>query len=369
MKDVRLGWLGLGMATALLLVFDGFATELPSIDEPLRTGRRADGDYGVVIGIESYPFLAAMDVAFAHRDAEAFESLLIYTLGVPPDRVELLRGGSREQIEAALAQAGEQTGPDDTVWVYFSGHGAASAADDERLLLGDGVRQDAAQFESEGVRLDDAQRLAGEGGARVILVVDACYTGVGRHGQALAPGAKYVPHSAVTARRGATVWSAASANEVAGPFDPVRHSAFTYFAVGALRGWADGELDGKRDGRISAAEANQYVVRALRSTGIRSQTPTVVGESMGALVRSDRLEHGPDLAELRTSSGSWFSTAGERVSQAEQATKLHDERQQVAASIAIPGTKSTWNFDPSRAPSSLVFARNTCAVFPAVLVG
>ncbi len=278
------------------------AADLPSIDDPLHGGQLRPGDYGVTIGIEVYPFLSGMDVAYAYRDAEAVQTLLIYTLGVPPDRVNLLRGGSREQIEAALTEAGERTGPDDTVWVYFSGHGAASAEDDERLLLGDGVRQDAAQFESEGVRLDEAQRLAGAGGARVILLLDACYTGVGRDGQALAPGAKYVPHSAVSAQRGATVWSAANSNEVAGPFDAAHHSAFTYFAVGALRGWADGELDGTRDDRVTALEANQYVARALRSAGIRSQTPSVAGEGDVTLVRSDHLERGPDLVALCESS-------------------------------------------------------------------
>ena len=275
--------------------------ELPSIDDPLRTGMQAAGDYGVVIGIESYPFLTGMNVAYAYRDAEAFETFLIYTLGVPPDRVDLLRGGSRGQIEAALRDAGSATGPDDTVWVYFTGHGAASAADDERLLLGDTVKQDAKLFESGGVRLDTAQELAGTGGARVVLVVDACYTGVGREGQALAPGAKYVPHSAVRVQRGATVWSAASENDVAGPYEPSGHSAFTYFAVGALRGWADGEIDDARDGRITAAEANQYVARALRTVGIRSQTPSLHGGDDEVLVRAERMEEGPDLMALRAS--------------------------------------------------------------------
>ena len=290
------------LALLAFLALPAAALDLPTIEEPLHGGLQKQGDYGVVVGIEHYPFLLGMkDVAYAYRDAEAFETLLIYTMGVPPDRVEMLRGGRRKMIEAALREAGERTGPEDTVWVYFSGHGAASAADDEPLLLGDTVSRDATQFESEGVRVDDAQRLAGVGGARVVLVVDACYTGVGRDGEQLDPKAKYVPHSAVTVRRGATVWSAASSNEAAGPFDPAQHSAFTYFAVGALRGWADGELDGTRDGRVTASEANQYVSRALRAAGIRSQTPSLAGGTDELLVRSDRLERGPDLVALRES--------------------------------------------------------------------
>jgi len=283
---------------AMIISWRAGAVEPLSITERLVTGVQSTDDYGVVIGLESYPFLNGMDVAYAHRDAEAFRSLLIYTFGSPPDRVELLRDGSRSKIEKALAAAGERTGQDGTVWVYFSGHGAASSDDDERLLLGDAVRQDPTLFEEEAVRLDTVQALAGAGGARVIVVVDACYTGVGRDGEPLAPGAKYVPHSVLETRKGAMVWTGASSNEVANPLHPARHSAFTYFAVGALRGWADGELNGKRDGRVSAAEANQYVTRALQSAGMRAQTPAFSGEASFELIRSKKLESGPDLRAL-----------------------------------------------------------------------
>jgi len=276
------------------------AAELPSIQEPLRTSAVGNSDYGVVIGIESYPFLVGMDVAHAHRDAQAFQDLLIYTLGLAPERVELLQGGGRSQIERALETAGRMAGPADTVWVYFSGHGAASSVDDERLLLGDAVKQDPILFEEEGVRLDVVQELAGLGGARVILVVDACHTGVGRDGRALVPGAKYVPHSALAARDNVTIWTATSSNEVAGPLDAAQHSAFTYFAIGSLRGWADGELGGGRDGQVTASEANQYVARALRAVGVTSQTPSLVGRAADVLVVAEGLEPGPDLTSLRS---------------------------------------------------------------------
>jgi formylglycine-generating enzyme len=292
---LRLPLLSVISITCLALNHPAAAADLPSIDDPFRTSIHAGGDYGVVIGIEHYPFLPGMDINYAHRDAEAFQTLLLYTLGLSPDRIHMLRGGNRAQMEAALQDAGHLAGPGDTVWVYFSGHGAASAADDERLLLGDAVRQDPTAFETEGLRLDQAQGLATAGGADVVLVVDACYTGVGRSGKALAPGAKYVPHAAVTALPRVLIWSAASASEVAGPFDEVEHSAFTYFAVGALRGWADGELDGIRDGRVSAHEANQYTLRALRSMGLRSQTPSLVGARDEPLILSSALEQGPDF--------------------------------------------------------------------------
>ena len=283
---------------ALLLPTRAVAgTDLPGIDDPLRTGQKASRDSAVVIGIEGYPFLQ-LGVPYAQRDAEAFESLAIYTLGIPPSRVQLLTGPTCAQMIKALQQAGEETGPDGTVYVYFAGHGASSS-DGERLILGADVPYDADLFEDSGLTLDRVQRLASTGGGRVVLLVDACYTGTGRTGGALVEGGRsYVPRGAVKAETRSTVWTAAGPDEVAGPLDAVQHGAFSYFAIGALRGWADGELDGERDGRVSAEEADRFVSRALKEVGIRSQHPSLVGEE-AVLVTGRNLEGTPDLMALR----------------------------------------------------------------------
>jgi len=273
------------------------ATERPRIDDPLRTGQTAVEDSAVVIGIEEYPFLE-LDVPYALRDAEAFESLAIYTLGIPPSRVHLLRSPTCAQMVKALQRAGEETGADGKVYVFFAGHGASST-EGERLILGADVPYDLDLFEDSGLTLARVQRLAGIGGAHVVLMVDACYIGVGRTGGALIEGGRtFVPRSALESEPRSTVWNAAGFDEVAGPLDAVQHGAFSYFAIGALRGWADGELDGKRDGRVSTDEANRFVTRALKEVGIRSQHPSLVGEE-GVLAAGRNLEGAPDLMALR----------------------------------------------------------------------
>jgi len=272
--------------------------DLPGIDDPLRTGCKSSRDSAVVIGIEEYPFLQ-LGVPYAMRDAEAFESLAIYTLGIPPSRVQLLQGPTCAQMIKALQQAGEETGVDGTVYVYFAGHGSASSAG-ERLILGADVPYDVDLFEDSGLTLDRVQRLAGVGGARLVLLVDACYTGAGRTGGALVEGGRtYVPHGAVEAETRATVWTAAGPDEVAGPLDAVQHGAFSYFAIGALRGWADGELDGERDGQVSAEEADRFVRRALKEVGIRSQHPSLDGDDTVLATGGRKLEGSPDLMALR----------------------------------------------------------------------
>ncbi len=280
----------------------------PDVIEPLRTGQRAASDAAVVIGIENYPFVS--NVPHAARDAQAMYNFLVYTRGVPADRVRLLdRGANREQILEAVTNAGKMVGKDGTVWVFFAGHGAADTATGARLLLGDDVRQDAAAFAARGVSVDQIKDLAGKGGGSVYMLVDACYAGVGRDGGELLAGKRFlVPAYAGAANPRTLEWNAAGPNQLSGPIEAVRHGAFTYFAVGALRGWADGQLDGVRDGKVTAEEAKLYVNASLRTLQLTEQESqlSATDPSRMVLSASDKLEAGPSssaVAALREKPG------------------------------------------------------------------
>lgn len=215
-----------------------------------------------------------------------------------------------------MKAAGQQVGRHGTVWIYFAGHGAADTATGERLLLGDDVRQDSSAFAARGVAVKDLKELAGEGGGAVNLIVDACYAGVGRDGGELLAGKRFlVP--AYTKERSPRIleWNAAGANELSGPIDAVEHGAFTYFAIGAMRGWADGHIDGTRDGRVTAEEAKVYVNSALRTLQIHEQQSQLTATDPSRLVlsASDRLEAGPSssfIASLRHSTSPSPGTTG-----------------------------------------------------------
>lgn len=260
----------------------------PSIDKPLRSGVSAPNDAAVVVGIESYPFLP--DVSHAYRDAEVVHSALVYTVGIPPDRVALLKGGNREQISAAVRRAADSVGEGGTLWVYFAGHGAADASG-APILVGDDARRDPEVFGARSVTL--AELTASVSGP-VNVLIDACWAGRSRDGEELMPGVRFaVP---VWAGIGAEdpsrvrVWTAASPDQVSGPYSPAEHGLFTYFMVGALRGWADGELDGAPDGVVTAAEATRFVDRMFGVVQARSQQPMWQGARDVSLVASGRLE-------------------------------------------------------------------------------
>ena len=290
---------------ALALSPPALAGGLPDIDAPLKTGAASAADTAVVVGIEDYAF--APDVPFARRDASAFYDLLVYTRGVPASRVRMLtNGASKEQILAAVTEAGKTVGAGGTVWVYFAGHGAAHSSTGERMLLGDDVRADPVAFDARGVTVTELKALAGAGGGSVNLVVDACYSGLGRGGDELLAGKRFlVPQYAKETSPTVLEWSAASGDQLSGPLDAAQHGAFTYFAVGALRGWADGHIDGKPDGAVTAEEAQLYVRDALKTVQITDQTPELVvsRSSERVLMKGSGLEAAPGIDARAAASG------------------------------------------------------------------
>ncbi len=325
------------------------ALGLPMHDQPLRIGQPAPGDAAVVVGIEDYAFLP--DVPYAQRDAEAFQDLLLYTVGVPADRVQLLEtNASKERIETAVAEAAERIDPGGTLWVYFAGHGAASPTTGERMLLGIDTMADAQSFEARSLPIARIEELAPEG-ARTVLVVDACYAGAGRTGSDLLPGKRFaVPAYVQPAASTFVEWTAAQPNELSGPLEPARHGAFTWAVVGALRGWADGQLTGEADGAITFDEADLYVQEVLRAVDVRDQKPAlrVADRNAAAVVLPvEKLEGRPDPLQLKA------EVTGKPVPSAPAAEPAgRPDEALVASPAAAPGavTPAEGGAPTSRAP-------------------
>ena len=302
---------------ALALLTFAQAGSLPDFAEPARTGQHNPKDAAVVIGVEDY--FDVPDVPFARADAQAFDDFIRYTRGVSDERVTRLLDARAGDIRRAVQDQGKRVGPGGTLWVYFAGHGAMDPTAQRRLLLGRDASTDPTQFADFAVAVDDVRSWATSGGGDVMLVIDACYNGGGRTGEGVLTGGRrvLVPAYAVQSGANATEWAATAPQELSAPLTAVSHGAFTYFAVGALRGWADGEVDEKRDGNVTAEEANKYVARSLRAVQTQGQTPQLSTADASKLVLARGVkELGPgreDLALLRGGaavSGSGGATSG-----------------------------------------------------------
>jgi len=275
----------------------------PNIDRPLATGASAPGDYAVVIGIEDYVHLR--DVPYAHRDAQAIHDTLVHTRGIPAERVQLLTDTNRADMLRAITRAGMRTSEGGTVWVYFAGHGAFSPARDERLLLGHEVEKDVLMWQTQGVSLTEIQWLGATGGGKVVMVLEASFAGVGSGDEEMLEEQAEGKPSAEGPADNVVIWSGAGPAGLCGPLPDALHGLFTYFVIGAMRGWADGEGGGEPDGVVSLGEARRYVARALDAIPERAQVPVVErGEGLtrdavdGWTLSASAGEQGPDLTRL-----------------------------------------------------------------------
>ncbi len=267
----------------------------PEVGAAVPRGLAHPEDAAVVVANEDYAFLA--DVPYASRDADAVAEALRAARGIPADHVQHLRGANREQLLDAVDRAVGTLGPGGTLWVYFAGHGAASPSTTEPLLVGDDAKSDPAVFASRSVALPELEARVGD--RPLVLVVDACFAGASRTGEALLPGARFVvPAWSGGGAAGGVVVRAADADQVAGPYEAARHGLFTWSWVGGLRGWADGAGGSERDGRVTVAELDAYVASALRTLQVHGQTPVWRGDRELVLVEGSTLEAAPDLSTL-----------------------------------------------------------------------
>ena len=151
-------------------------------------GAQARDPHGVavIIGNGDYEHRDVPDVAFAHRDADAFLRYVLDVLGFDPDNVIDLRDADRNEMLDALGTRNESRSdvwslidPDAgaDVVVYYSGHGVPGEQDGRGYLLPVDVVPRRA--ESDGYPLDvlygNLGRLEGARSVRVFL--DACFSG------------------------------------------------------------------------------------------------------------------------------------------------------------------------------------------------
>lgn len=152
------------------------------------------------------------------------------------------------------------------VWFVFIGHGAPSHQSGDGLLAGYDAGATAVGLEQHSLRRSELMQILG---ARArdkvtgIAILDASFSGKTARG----PLASELTPAAIgrnSVPSGVVLMTAAGDNELAGPLRDVQpeRPAFSYLVLGALRGWADED----EDGRVTACEAIAYTDRSLKAT-------------------------------------------------------------------------------------------------------
>ncbi|MCP5042188.1 MAG: hypothetical protein GY944_14270 [bacterium] len=268
----------------------------PNLSKPARRVGGGGRDTAVLVGIENYAHVP--EIGKASDNATDWYSYLVKTRGVPVENVALLtdEDATVEEMRAAAEDAAEQVGKGGTLWFVFVGHGAPSKDGKDGLLIGFDAQQKARSLQSRSLARGELLAILEDSRAESINVfLDACFSGKDGGGEQLVAGLQPLIVAAETATTDdrTMLMTAARSNEFAGPLPGGGRPAFSYLALGGLRGWADGD----HNGNVTARELHAYVSDAMKAlVRDRKQRPTMVGGGQAPLVRSAK-EQGPDISQ------------------------------------------------------------------------
>ena len=223
--------------------------------------------HALLIGIDDYRAGAGLSpLAYAARDAQSLAGVLRAGGFSGVTLLENLNA-TRDRIAEALRSLRGQVQEEDSVVLFFSGHGSIGTGPDGRphYYL---VPQDGQLADLRGTALmdDDLEELVGKIPARqVVVILDACYSGGGTgvirargvSNPAVKPPTTVRP--LIEASAGRVVISASRPDQSAFE-DDQRGGLFTSFILEGLRGPAD--LDG--DGKVTVLELYQFVSPRVR---------------------------------------------------------------------------------------------------------
>jgi hypothetical protein len=282
---------------ALAAALTGGGLGWPDLSQPAPAIGGGDRDAAVIVGLQDYSLIA--DIEGAADNATAWYEYLASTRGVPPERISLLidEDATLEEMRRATRAGARQVREGGTLWFVFIGHGAPATDGKDGLLVGFDAQQKARSIEARSFQRGDLLALLESSPASSIQVyLDACFSGRSGGGDPLVEGLQplVVTELEASSDTRTTVLTAARDDEYAGPLPGSRRPAFSYLALGGLRGWADDS----GDGLVTASELQSYVEKAIRMlVRDRKQRPVLIGSPDAELVRSSR-ETGPDLSQV-----------------------------------------------------------------------
>jgi uncharacterized caspase-like protein len=167
---------------------------------------------------------------------------------------------------------------DDTVFVYFSGHGAPNTKTGEAYLVPyDG---DPLFLNNTGYPLSRLyQSLDNLPAKEVVVVLDSCFSGAGGR-SVIAKGMRPIItelKSPLLGKGKTIVLAASSGQQVSSTYEQKAHGLMTYFFLKGLQG----DADTNKDGKIDIAELFEYlrpqVERVARRDFNNEQTPLLLG--------------------------------------------------------------------------------------------
>ena len=243
------------------------------VDIPVNASA-ATKTFVVIIGNENYTQVAK--VPYAQNDAKTFAEYCKKTLGVPEKNIKSYNdatfGTMLSAIENIQNIAKAYKGNINVIF-YYAGHGVPNeSTNDAYLLPVDANGRNMTVCYPIGKLYDELKNL---GANKVTVFLDACFSGAQR-GEGMLASARGVAIKAKQAvpQGNMVVFSAASEDETAYPFNEKGHGLFTYYLLKKLK---------ETKGNVTLGELGQYICEKVAQESVitngKSQTPTVVPSS------------------------------------------------------------------------------------------
>lgn len=241
----------------------------------------------VIIANEDYYNKDIPKVDYAKRDGEIFREYCRKMFGVPDEQIHFCcdapMGIMKKEVDYLHRRCSTDPGKVDVIF-YYAGHGLPNPTESRSYLLPyDGENGDFStcyDLEHLYAQFDDMK-------ARTVTVfLDACFSGR-RRGDGMISAGLFVhkKEADVKAKGNTVVFSAASSDEAALPFDEQGHGMFTYHLLKILQ---------DTRGNISLEELGQRLTHDVSIKVLnlknKSQTPNVrAADGLGSTWKSRRL--------------------------------------------------------------------------------
>jgi hypothetical protein len=255
--------------------------------------------WAVVVGVGRHESREVPGLRYTVADADSVYQALIGRAGFQKDHILLLtdkteRKPTLRNIRWALGTfLSRSAQKDDTVLIFFAGHGAPEV--DPRGVERDGLAKylipsdvDPDDLYSSALPMDELQTIFGRIEAeRVVAFLDTCYSGAagGRTFQSKKTRSSQVDDlflDRLTRSKGRAIITASRPTEVSIELSELGHGVFSYYLVEGLNGAAD--LN--HDGIVTLQELYEYleqqVTQKSRAVG-GNQHPVMKGELEGVL--------------------------------------------------------------------------------------
>ena len=250
----------------LFLILQNGLNAAAASPEPANPGKR----WLIAVGICKFADTRIPNLTYCVADAETIADYFKDDR-VDPEQIILLtnEAASRKAVTDALRLVSEKIAPEDSLFFFYSSHGAGDDSGTTYFITFDTVFDELA---TTALPMQELKKEVENINCRnIVMMIDTCHSGgVKSLGRQDEKALNKLVRSANKQTRIAILTSSRT-NESSIESKKWQHGAFTYFMLDGLAGTAD---NFPRDGHVSVTELFDYVMVAVPRATDRAQHPS-----------------------------------------------------------------------------------------------